>query len=182
MPGRVGRQRAVEHHLRAAVQPGHVRGAARRALRRPARGRAGGPASTWVARRCGVRHTSVIPARAISRSTPDRLLHRPRAVVHAGQQMRMEVDHAPRPAGEQERSGKLAELARAPRCAWARSASVIRASAASRSSATDRSPGWARTRSSACRPASARVAGSAGPTRRPRAHVARTRARSAGGA
>ena len=64
------------------------------------------------------------------------------------------------PDGLEDGGGEGAELARARARAWASKARVMSASAASRSSATERSPGWATTRSSAARPARASAAGS----------------------
>ena len=99
-----------------------------------------------------MRHTSVTPCSRHLAQHLDRLLHRAGAVVHgragdgSGGRSRVgdRADAAPR--------WRSPRAARAPVCAWASSARVISASAASRSSATERSPGWASTRSSARRP------------------------------
>ena len=145
-----GRNGPVEHQLDPAMQ----RDRRRRAARAAPRSRVVGGGNPALARdwrwRCGVRQTPVTPAAPMRVQHLDRLLHGAGTVVHTGQQMTVKIDHAiaapsaPQPAPRR-RPSPAGSLGRR-----ASSARVIRASAASRSSAADRSRGRI-----ASRPASA---------------------------
>ena len=155
--GRLRWERAVEHHFRAAVQSGQ---------RQRRRLQCGVGGFVCLGRDLGevagaeVRSQADVgdPAGHLLLHDLDRLGHGAGAVVHPRQQMGVEIDHA---AAAPSRSSAAANVpSRSGACwAWARRARVTRASAASRSSATDRSPARASTRSRARPPEAANASG-----------------------
>jgi hypothetical protein len=79
---------------------------------------------------------------------PDGLIDRPGAIVHGGKKVGVQVDHASVREETRMEMASSSSLSGAV-SACANNASVIKASAARRSRAPERSPGWERARSRA---------------------------------